>query len=37
MLRPGDGISPLEISNFVGRKLKTNIPKGMPIKKSDII
>ena len=30
-LRPGDGISPFEIEEFVGKELKTRIKKGDPI------
>ena len=37
MLRPGDGISPMNIDEVVGRLVKYSLSKGHKLTKSDII
>lgn len=37
MMRPGDGISPMEIDLYLNKKVATNIPEGHKISKSDFI
>lgn len=34
--RPGDGISPMEIDNLIGKKLKFNLPEEHKLRKSDL-
>lgn len=37
ILRPGDGISPMEIDLYVGRQVKFDLPKGYKISKNDFL
>jgi N-acetylneuraminate synthase/N,N'-diacetyllegionaminate synthase len=37
MMRPGDGISPMDIDLFINKQISTNLPKGHKISKSDFI
>ena len=37
MMRPGDGISPMEIDLYLNKKVATNIPEGHKISKSDFV
>ena len=37
MLRPGDGISPMEIDMVIGQKLQENLQKGHKLKYTDLI
>ncbi|MDX1618505.1 MAG: N-acetylneuraminate synthase [Balneolaceae bacterium] len=36
MLRPGDGISPMEIEDIIGKKVVKNLQKGEKLKRSDL-
>ena len=36
MLRPGDGISPMEMEAVIGRELRLNLPAGSKLKISDL-
>jgi N-acetylneuraminate synthase/N,N'-diacetyllegionaminate synthase len=35
MLRPGDGISPMEMNSIVGKKFVMDLPKGHKLSTSD--
>jgi sialic acid synthase SpsE len=37
MMRPGDGISPMELDNFLNKRISNNIPEGHKISKNDFI
>jgi N-acetylneuraminate synthase/N,N'-diacetyllegionaminate synthase len=37
MMRPGDGISPMDIDLFLNKEILTNLPEGHKISKSDFI
>jgi N,N'-diacetyllegionaminate synthase len=37
MIRPGDGISPMDIDLYLNKKIATNLPEGYKISKSDVI
>jgi N-acetylneuraminate synthase/N,N'-diacetyllegionaminate synthase len=37
MMRPGDGISPMDIDIFLNKEILTNLPEGHKISKSDFI
>ena len=37
MMRPGDGVSPMDIDLFINKQLSTNLPEGHKISKSDFI
>ena len=37
MMRPGDGISPMDIDLYLNKQIATNLPKGQKVSKSDFI
>jgi N-acetylneuraminate synthase/N,N'-diacetyllegionaminate synthase len=37
MMRPGDGISPMDIDLIINKQIKTSLPEGYKISKSDLI
>ena len=37
MMRPGDGISPMDIDTYLNKQIAINIPKGHKILKTDFI
>jgi sialic acid synthase SpsE len=37
MMRPGDGISPMDMDLYLNKQIATNLPEGHKISKSDFI
>jgi N-acetylneuraminate synthase/N,N'-diacetyllegionaminate synthase len=37
MVRPGDGISPMDIDKYLNKQIATNLPEGHKVSKSDFI
>jgi sialic acid synthase SpsE len=37
MMRPGDGISPMDIDLYLNKQIATNLPEGHKISKNDFI
>jgi N-acetylneuraminate synthase/N,N'-diacetyllegionaminate synthase len=37
MMRPGDGISPMDIDLYLNKQIETNLPEGHKISKNDFI
>ena len=37
MMRPGDGISPMDMDLYLNKQIATNLPEGHKISKSDLV